>query len=102
MYGEMFKSLDDLTDEREHRVGVATLKLHSGFWLVTCLLGLILVALSTAIQAAGYHTVSIAAQGLALALLAALLFCSDRPFNGAISISPALFINVLVLINARS
>ena len=102
MYGEMIKSLDELADEREHRIGAATLKLHSGFWLVTCLLGLILVALSTPIEAVGYHTISIAAQGLALALLAALFFCSDRPFKGDISVSPAPFINVLAIVNTRS
>jgi hypothetical protein len=102
IYGEMIKSLDEMADEREHRISAANLKLHSGFWLITFLLGVILVALSTAIEAVGYHTVSIAAQGLALALLAALVFSSDRPFKGDISVSPAPFVNVLTLMNTRS
>ena len=100
IYGEMIKSIDEMADEREQRVSVANLQLHSEFWIVTFLLGLILVALSTAIEAVAYHVVSIAAQGLAVALLAALVFCSDRPFKG-ISVSPAPIGKVLTIMHAR-
>jgi hypothetical protein len=102
MYGEMIKSLDEMADEREHRISAANLKLHPGFWMITFLLGLILVALSTAIEAVGYHTASIAAQGLALALLAALVFSSDRPFKGNISVSPAPIVKALAAMSART
>ena len=53
-------------------------------------------------KAVGYHTASIAAQGLALALLAALVFSSDRPFKGNISVSPAPIVKVLAAMNART
>jgi hypothetical protein len=102
IYGEMIKSIDEIVDEREQRVSTANLQLHSEFWLVTFLLGLILVALSTVIEAVAYHTLSIAAQGLALALLAALVFCSDGPFKGNISVSPAPIIKVLAIMKART
>ena len=102
IYGEMIKSIDEMADEREQRISAANLRLHSEFWLVTFLFGLILVALSTVIEAVAYHTVSIAAQGLALALLAALVFCSDRPFEGNISVSPAPIVEVLAIMNART
>jgi hypothetical protein len=102
IYGEMIKSIDEMADEREQRISAANLRLHSEFWLVTFLLGLILVALSTVIEAVAYHTVSIAAQGLALALLAALVFCSDRPFKGYISVSPAPIVEVLAIMSART
>jgi transposase len=102
IYGEMIKSIDEMTDEREQRISASNLRLHSAFWLVALLLGLILVALSTVIEAVAYHTVSIAAQGLALALLAALVFCSDRPFEGDISVSPAPIGEVLAIMNART
>jgi hypothetical protein len=46
--------------------------------------------------------VSIAARGLALALLAALVFCSDRPFRGNNSFSPAHIVKVLTVMNARA
>lgn len=100
IYGEMIKSIDEMADEREQRVNVANLQLHPEFWIVAFLLGLILVALSTVIEAVAYHTVSIAAQGLAVALLAALVFCSDRPFNG-ISVSSAPIAKVLTIMQAR-
>jgi hypothetical protein len=102
IYGEMIKTIDDMADERERRVSAANLQLHSEFWMVTFLLGLILVALSTLIEAVGYRVVSIGAQGLALALLAALVFCSDRPFKGNISVYPVPIAKVLVIMNART
>ena len=102
IYGEMIKSIDEMADQREQRVSAANLQLHSEFWIVTLLLGLILVGLGTAIEAVTYHTVSIAAQGLALALLAALVFFSDRPFKGNISVSPAPIVQVLAIMNART
>lgn len=102
IYGEMIKSIDEIADEREHRINAANLQLHWEFWLVTFLLGLILVALSTAIEAVAYHTISIAAQGLGLALLAALVFYSDHPFKGNISVSPAPVVKVLSIMQART
>lgn len=101
IYTEMIKSLDEIADDREQRLSAAELGLSSEFWLVAFLLGLILVALSTVIEAVAYHTVSIAAQGLALALLAALVFCSDRPFEGDISVSPEPIAKALILMKAR-
>lgn len=102
IYSEMIKSIDEMADERERRVSAANLRLHPEFWLITFLLGLILVAFSTVIEAVAYHTVSIAAQGLALALLAALVFCSDRSFEGNIAISPSPIVNVLNIMKART
>jgi hypothetical protein len=102
IYGEMIKSIDEMADEREQRVSAANLRLHAEFWLVAFLLGLILVALSTVIEAVAHHTVSIAAQGLALALLAALVFCSDRPFKGNISVAPTPIVKVLAIMKART
>ena len=102
IYGEMIKSIDEMADEREQRVSAANLRLHSEFWLVTFLLGLILVALSTMIEAVAYHTVSVAAQGIALMLLAALVFCSDHPFKGYVAVSPAPIVEVLAIMNART
>jgi hypothetical protein len=102
IYGEMIKSIDEITDGREHRINAANLQLHWEFWLVTFLLGLILVALSTAIEAVGYHAISIAAQGLGLALLAALVFYSDHPFKGNVSVSPAPLVKVLTIMHART
>jgi hypothetical protein len=56
IYGEMIKSIDEMADEREQRISAANLRLHSEFWLVTFLLGLILVALSTVIEAVAYRS----------------------------------------------
>lgn len=102
IYTEMIKSLDDMADLREQRIAAAELRLPSEFWLIALLLGLILVALSTVIEAVSYHTVSIAAQGLALALLAALVFCSDRPFEGDVSVSPTPMAKSLAIMKART
>jgi hypothetical protein len=101
LYREIIKSLDAMADEREQRISAATLQLHWQFWMITLLLGLILVALSAAIEADRYNSASIAAQGLALALLAALVFYSDRPFKGNLSVSPAPLVKVLEIMQAR-
>ena len=102
IYGEIIKSIDEIADQRENRVGAANLQLHWEFWLATILLGVILVGLNTAIEAVGYHTVSIAAQGFALALLASLVFYSDRPFKGNISVSPAPLVRALDIMRGRT
>jgi CDP-diglyceride synthetase len=102
IYAEMIKSVDEISDDREVRISAAAVRLPSEFWLMALILGVILVALSTVIEVAAYHTVSIAAQGLALALLAALVFCSDRPFEGDISVSPAPIAKTLDIMKART
>jgi hypothetical protein len=102
IYAEMIKSLDDMADLREQRISAADVRLPAEFWAMALLLGLILVALSTVIEAVAYHTISIAAQGFALALLAALVFCSDRPFQGDISVSSAPIAKALTTMKART
>ncbi len=102
IYGEMIKSIDEIADERERRISAANLHLHWEFWMVTVFLALILVALSTPIEPVGYRTVSIGAQGLALALLAALVFYGDHPFQGNISVSPEPLVKVLDIMQART
>jgi hypothetical protein len=101
IYGEMLKSLDDLADQREQRINAADLHLPSEFWLMALLLGALLVALSTVIEPVAYHTVSIVVQGVALALLAAIVFCSDRPFEGDTSVTPAAISHALATMKAR-
>jgi hypothetical protein len=102
IYAEIIKSLDDMADLREQRINAADLRLPTEFWVMALLLGLILVVLSTVIEAVAYHTISIAAQGFALALLAALVFSSDRPFQGDISISATPITKALATMKART
>ena len=102
IYGELIKSLDDMSDSREQRISAADLRLPSEFWVMALLLGLLLLALSLVIEPVTHHTVSITAQGFALALLAALVFCSDRPFEGDISVSPVPIAKVLAIMKART
>jgi hypothetical protein len=100
-YGDLLKSLDALVDLREQRFLAAELKLPATFWYLTLVLMLTIVGTSTMIEPVSFHVVSLATQGLAMALLAALIFITDTPFKGQTSIAPAPFERALAVMQAR-
>jgi Protein of unknown function (DUF4239) len=101
IFGEMLKALDALVDFREQRVAAAALRLPSTFWYLALVLIVTTVGLSTMIEPISHHTIGIAAQGFAIALLAALVFITDTPFMGDTSIQPTSFNKAIALIKAR-
>lgn len=101
IYGEMLKSLDALVDLRGQREVAASLKLPSTFWYLALVLIVTTVGLSTMIDPMPHHTIGIAMQGFAIALLAALVFITDTPFVGETSIRPTAFDKAIALIARR-
>ena len=97
----MLKALDALVDFREQRVAAAALRLPSTFWYLALVLIVTTVGLSTMIEPISHHTIGIAAQGFAIALLAALVFITDTPFMGDTSIQPTSFNKAVALIKSR-
>jgi hypothetical protein len=67
----LVKSLDELADLRGQRNAAAELRLPPAFWYLALALIAITVALSTMLKPEVFRVISISAQGLAFALLAA-------------------------------
>jgi hypothetical protein len=101
VYAEMLKSLDALVDLRAQRLAAAGLRLPSTFWYLALVLIVTTVGLSTMIDPLAHHTIGIAAQGFAIALLAALVFITDTPFMGDTSVQPTAFEKAMAQIKAR-
>jgi len=60
-----------------------------------------MVGLSTMIEPSAIHAISIASTGVAIALLAALVFTIDTPFMGENSVAPSPFAKTLAGMAAR-
>jgi hypothetical protein len=102
IYSEMLKALDDLSDLREQRIAAADIKLPNQFWYLALTLIVILIALGLMVEPVYWHTSSLAAQGLAVALLAALVFGTDAQFKGYIAVSPAPLEKVFIVMQQRN
>jgi hypothetical protein len=98
----MLKALDDLSDLREQRIAAADIKLPNQFWYLALTLIVILIALGLMVEPVYWHTSSLAAQGLAVALLAALVFGTDAQFKGYIAVSPAPLEKVFIVMQQRN
>jgi len=95
------KTLDGVIDLRAQRLTAAELKLPSMFWYLILTLVLMMVGLSTMIEPSAIHAISIASTGVAIALLAALVFTIDTPFMGENSVAPSPFAKTLAGMAAR-
>jgi hypothetical protein len=83
------KKMDELAADRETRiVAAAQLKLPSMFWTTIVFLLVTLVVLATFSEAALGRAVALGGQGFGLAVLVALVFIFDQPFQGQTSVSP--------------
>jgi hypothetical protein len=102
IYADMLQSLDAMADAREQRLSASSLRLTPAFWYLAFALIVVMVGLSALIEPVGFHMVSVAVQGLAIALLASLVFISDRPFKGDTSVPPTPFERALVVMKTRT
>ncbi len=102
IYTELLKALDELSDLREQRIAAADIKLPNQFWYLSLALIVILVGLSVMVEPVYWHTVSLAAQGLSVALLAALVFGTDAQFKGYIAVSPNPIVKVFAVMQQRN
>jgi len=102
IYDKVLASLDEIADLREQRISASGLQLTREFWYLTFTLVAILIILSAMVEPVSYGMVSIAAQGVAIALLAALVFSTDSPFKGQISVSPTPLEHALTLMKGRT
>jgi hypothetical protein len=101
IYNEILKSIDQLAESRDERIAAAQLHLPFEFWCLAFALFMIMVALSLMLEPASHQNVSIAAQGLAIAFLAALVFVIDYPFKGSFTVEPAAIEHALKTMRAR-
>ncbi len=100
-YSTVQQALDSLSDLRDQRLAAAELTLPHAFWYLILALILLMVGLSAMIEPAPFHTIPIAAKGLAIVLLAALVFMVDTPLKGEIAVAPMPFEKALAAMTAR-
>lgn len=102
VYNELLKSIDQLAESRAQRIAAAQIYLPTEFWYLTVALFVIMIGLSLMIEPKTHQNVSIAAQGLAIALLAALVFIIDHPFIGSFNVKPTALEQTFVIMRART
>jgi hypothetical protein len=97
IYTEILKKVDELAAARESRlVAAANIRLAPVFWetiVFLLLILLVLAAFSESRFSAG-AAMALGCQGFAVAMLVALVFIFDRPFNGR-NLSPKPIKNVI-------
>jgi hypothetical protein len=102
IFNEMLKSLDQLAESRDQRIAASQLSLPFEFWCLALAMFAIMVGLNTTLEPVFHQDLSIAAQGLAIALLAALVFVVDYPFRGSLSVAPTPIEQALTTMRART
>lgn len=102
MFSELLKSLDDMADLREQRLGESGSDLPSFFWVTS--LGLLAIAFGLALlcPATVGGAVSVGAPATAVALLMAFVIIVDQPFEGDTSVKPKEIIKALELNSHRN
>jgi hypothetical protein len=93
IYGDLVKSLDQLTESRLERLTATDLGLPPIYWEVIVSLMALLVAFSA--FAEPQRALALGGLGAGLALLITLVFIFDQPFLGNVSVTPAAFVDVL-------
>jgi Protein of unknown function (DUF4239) len=93
IYGDLVKTVDQLTESRQDRLGATDLGLPPIFWEVIGLLMALLVACAAFVERR--RAVSLGGLGAGLALLATLVFIFDQPFLGDVSATPEPFVRAL-------
>jgi len=99
-YAEMLKSLDALFESRGMRRAAAVFKLSSTFWYLTLVMLAALVGMNLMVVPTPTNLAAVSIPCVALALLAAVVFVTDRPFIGQTSIAPVSLQRVLLEMNA--
>jgi len=102
IYNELLKSIDQLAESRDQRISAAQLSLPTEFWYLAAALFVIMIGLSLMIEPEPHQNVSIAAQGLAIVLLAALVFVIDHPFIGSFAVQPTALEQTFTVMRART
>jgi len=98
-YADIIKSLDNLFETRGLRRAAAATALSSTFWILAFVLLAILVGLNLMVVPLPTNLVSVVAPCVALALLASVVFVTDRPFIGRAGILPTSLEYVLIEMN---
>lgn len=98
IYADLLRALDNLADLRSQRLAAAQQHLTGTFWLLIFALMLLIAGLSLAVPPMPGQSLPIAARGIALALLAALVFTMDTPLKGESSVAPTPFEHALAVL----
>jgi hypothetical protein len=80
----------------------AELRLPPVYWFLAVALFLIMIGLNIMVEPVSFPVLATtAAQGLAVALLAALVFQIDAPLQGGVQVTPTPIENVLTVMKER-
>jgi hypothetical protein len=103
IYAEMLKKVDEIAADRKTRlVAAAKLELPVIYWQIIMVLLAIVLLLGAFSEATFGQAVALGGQGFGLALLVALVYLLDEPFQGQTSVSPDPIVTVIAEMQARS
>jgi len=102
IFSDMLQKADELAQSRGDRVLAAQIRLPSIFWYVILLLLGVIAGFALAAEARLGHALALAGQGFGLALLIALVFVVDFPFNRETAVSPQPIVHALAAMQVRS
>lgn len=96
------RALDALADYRTQRLAMAKSRLPDIFWYLNLAVILLMLGLSLMIPATPQQVFAGVARGLAVALLAGVVFTIDTPLKGESAVAPTAIEKALAAVLARS
>jgi len=102
IYADLVKTVDQLAESREDRLGETDLGLPVIFWEVIAFQMAMLVGFAAFVEPHRGRAVSLGGLGAGLALLVTLVFIFDQPFLGNVSVTPDPIVRALKIMHARS
>lgn len=101
IYADLVKTVDQLAESREDRLGETDLGLQPIYWQVIGVLMALLVGFAAFVEPRCGRVLSLGGLGAGLALLVTLVFIFDQPFLGNYSVSPDPIVRALKTMHAR-
>jgi Protein of unknown function (DUF4239) len=102
VYHQILVHLDELSDEREHRLESAEEGLGNLYWGTVSGLAILLVILASLAQATAERAFALGGLMCAAALMVSLVVILDKPFTGETVVSPAPIERVLRAMESRT
>jgi Protein of unknown function (DUF4239) len=101
IYADLVKTVDQLAESREDRLGETDLGLPPIYWEVIGVLLALLVGCAAFVEPRCGRVLSLGGLGAGLALLVTLVFVFDQPFLGNVSVRPDPIVGALQIMHAR-
>jgi hypothetical protein len=101
VYADLLRAVDGLADYRAQRLGMAHARLPDTFWYMNLGLVVLMLGLGLMMPPTPHQISAGVARGLAVALLAGVVFTIDTPLKGDTALTPAAIERTLAVLRAR-